>query len=382
MLPDDDARKWAYPPHTRAKHAILIRYMKAWLPILGSRSRQLVLVDAFAGRGRYTTDDLGSPLLLRDIAGRVIGDQRVDEVELFYIEKDAANFAALIQELEAADRIAGVIERTRRDEFEPTAPTIIEAIRGTANARPSFWFVDPFGFAGLPLSLINTILNLPRSEVLVTLMVRDVNRFLDEPNHQQADARLFGLRGDQLLEAIERVKATGNRTQALRDLYVERLETSAGGGRPRYVTSVRVAEAGTSDAVYFLVHATGHPLGKREMKEAICVATDGLNAVVGERVAAESVGQRDMFGGEMRETIVDYPRLRALLKERFAGRRIEYDVLQNEAVAGHSLDAFIDSHIKRALEDLRDRREVAVFRRSLPWARALGKGDILQFPAN
>ena len=79
MLSDDDARKWAYPPHTRAKHAILIRYMKAWLPILGTLSKQLVIVDAFAGRGRYTTEDLGSPLLLRDIAGRVASDRRVDE---------------------------------------------------------------------------------------------------------------------------------------------------------------------------------------------------------------------------------------------------------------------------------------------------------------
>jgi hypothetical protein len=83
VLPDADDKKWEeYPPHTKAKHAILIRYMGAWLNILAGGARaagypaDLVIVDAFAGRGRYSTDDLGSPLLLRAIAGDVLANKR------------------------------------------------------------------------------------------------------------------------------------------------------------------------------------------------------------------------------------------------------------------------------------------------------------------
>lgn len=82
VLRDDDDKKWSYPEHTAAKHAILIRYMKAWLPIL-HRHRHLFIVDPFAGRGRYTTDAPGSPLLLRDIAGRVSSSRDI-QTELFY----------------------------------------------------------------------------------------------------------------------------------------------------------------------------------------------------------------------------------------------------------------------------------------------------------
>jgi three-Cys-motif partner protein len=382
VLRDDDDKKWSYPEHTAAKHAILIRYMKAWLPILGRYSNRLVIVDAFAGRGRYTTTDPGSPLLLRDLAGRVIADQRVTEAELFYIESNLSNWEELRGELTSAEVPLGVLENPPvHDTFERAAPAIVNTVRGTQAVRPSFWFVDPFGFAGLPLALINLILSPSRSEVLITLMVRDINRFLDRPNHQQADAELFGLRGDELLAAIERVKRAPSRTQALRDLYVERLEATVPNGRARFVTSVGVTERGASDIVYFLVHASGHPLGKREMKEAIWEATGELNAVVGARLAAETAGQQDMFSGvEVRETLVNYLALRRLLLERFAGRRIEYGILLNEAAIGHEFDGAIDRHIKTALEQP-SADGLRRYRGGQLSARALSSNDILEFPA-
>jgi three-Cys-motif partner protein len=382
MLPDDDLDKWVYDEHTRGKHEILIRYMKAWLPILGTLSRQLVIVDAFAGRGRYTTDEAGSPLLLRDIAGRVASDHRVDEVELHFIEKNDANFAKLTSELQAADRLHGVSQRAPiRGEFERVAPEIVAEIK--AFPRPSFWFIDPYGFSGLPLSLINSILDLSqsrpsRSEVLITLMVRDINRFLRNPNHQKAHAALLGMPESDLQNEIARLEAGSRRVQALRDLYVRRLESTAG-RRTRYVTSAGVNARGATDVIYFLVHATTSPKGKREMKEAIWIATGGLNAVIGNRLEAETAGQIEMFSGETRNAIVDYPALRVLLMERFAGRSIEHKALQDEAVIGHDFDGFIDDHIRTALDGLASQGVVTKRRNGSPSSRRVADGDILQF---
>lgn len=67
MLDDSDPRKWTYEPRTGAKHAILTEYLKAWLPILRraakalGRPADLVLVDGFAGKGRYVDGEPGSP---------------------------------------------------------------------------------------------------------------------------------------------------------------------------------------------------------------------------------------------------------------------------------------------------------------------------------
>jgi three-Cys-motif partner protein len=388
MLSDHDPGKWAYPPHTAAKHKILIRYMKAFLPIMGGRARgaghgaDLVIVDAFAGRGRYTTDDVGSPLLLRDIAGRVISDRRVDEIELFYIESDVDNSDSLESELKSAERLNGVIERGPiRDTFEGSAPEIIERVR--TSRRSSFWFLDPFGYAGLPLTLIRSILTLQWTEIFITLMVRDMNRFLDDANHQQAIGRVLDLTGDDLLNAIEEIKREPNRRRALRDVYAERLNVRASSNRRLYVTSVHVAEDGPTDTVYYLVHATRHPKGKREMKEAIWEATGGLNEFLGANdstVVTAQTGQIGMFGEmEIAESSVNYRELKSLLLSQFADRRIEYGKLQDEAVIGHEFDAYADRHIKTALEELAESGIIKRYRGGLPSTRRLRRGDELDF---
>ncbi|MGD8149309.1 three-Cys-motif partner protein TcmP [Ornithinimicrobium sp. Y1694] len=56
---------WNRPPHTKAKHDILTRYLGAWFGIFGrSRYHQKVnILDGFAGPGRYDDDEPGSPVL-------------------------------------------------------------------------------------------------------------------------------------------------------------------------------------------------------------------------------------------------------------------------------------------------------------------------------
>ena len=190
-------------------------------------------------------------------------------------------------------------------------------------------------------------------------MVRDMNRFLDDPPHQQAIAQVLDLNGSDLVAAIERVKKkqAPNRIQALHDLYVERLESSAGVGGRRFVTSVRVAEDGRADTVYFLVHATGHEKGKREMKEAIWESNWRPQRSLGLK-RPHGDGRRGWSSEHVRDRGDPYshgghsetPALPLL--ERFAGQRIEFEALQNASVVGHMLDGFIDKHIKDALDEL------------------------------
>ena len=55
---------WDIEPHTMAKHEILRRYMQAWMPILGrSGFEKIVYIDGFAGPGRYSNGENGSPII-------------------------------------------------------------------------------------------------------------------------------------------------------------------------------------------------------------------------------------------------------------------------------------------------------------------------------
>ncbi len=48
---------------SKAKHRILEKYFPAWATSIGSFHRHLVYVDCFAGEGRYSHDELGSPII-------------------------------------------------------------------------------------------------------------------------------------------------------------------------------------------------------------------------------------------------------------------------------------------------------------------------------
>jgi hypothetical protein len=55
--------RWPLAPHTKIKHEILKRYLNAWLPILGSWAGRVVFIDGFAGPGRYSGGEPGSPVI-------------------------------------------------------------------------------------------------------------------------------------------------------------------------------------------------------------------------------------------------------------------------------------------------------------------------------
>ena len=66
----EDAERRRRPPCGRSspirepKHRILTGYLDAWLPIMGTTQGRVVVVDGFAGPGRYEGGEPGSPLLM------------------------------------------------------------------------------------------------------------------------------------------------------------------------------------------------------------------------------------------------------------------------------------------------------------------------------
>ena len=79
---------WDLEPHTRAKHEILKRYLQAWIPIIHKKYGHAFYFDGFAGPGRYSRGEDGSPV----IALKCALEQRKRITGKFtfrFIEKDA-----------------------------------------------------------------------------------------------------------------------------------------------------------------------------------------------------------------------------------------------------------------------------------------------------
>src|SRR5437879_2953932 len=99
MAKGDDREHFEnYREQTRVKHEILAAYLPAYYNVLKVRSKNLVFIDGFAGRGTYTRKETGetvngSPLLaLELIAANKDFAERVSTV---FIESDDFLFAQL-----------------------------------------------------------------------------------------------------------------------------------------------------------------------------------------------------------------------------------------------------------------------------------------------
>ncbi|EQD53979.1 hypothetical protein B1B_09910, partial [mine drainage metagenome] len=121
-------------------------------------------------------------------------------------------------------------------------------------------FLDPFGFSGFPLATVRRILSTPHCEVLVTFMAGHIRRFLDD---LRADV-LTALFGSE--EWRQGVELSGEpRVRFLLNLYEKQLTAVAGA---RFVRSFEMRGA-DGEVVYYMVFATTHPEGLKQMKEAM-----------------------------------------------------------------------------------------------------------------
>lgn len=273
MGKDSDPDKWDYPPHTRAKHAILANYLDAWYPILASTRGRILYLDGFAGRGRYAGGEPGSPIIALD---RLLGHSAWERMKhrefvFLFIEHDKDNAASLAQALldyrrsyEATGRKwpDNVKYEVRHGTFAENAKEIVKYLREQkATLAPTFAMVDPFGWTGMPMTTMAELLNHPSCEVFVNFMVGFVNRFLEHPDQTGNMDELFGAKVEDVLSDFTGV----DRVAHLRDFYVKQLQVVAGFPHVRWFAMYN----DTGNIGYYLLHGTRETLGVERMKDAM-----------------------------------------------------------------------------------------------------------------
>lgn len=143
------------------KARIVAKYFSEWANVILStqkkypqRPQKMAHIDLFAGPGRYNGQSKSTPLLVLetilanpDLAARMV---------TLFNDKDTANIESLktaINQLDGIDRLkyAPVFYN------EEVGDEIAKMLNGI-QIVPSFFFVDPWGYKGLSLSLVSSII--------------------------------------------------------------------------------------------------------------------------------------------------------------------------------------------------------------------------------
>ncbi len=321
---------WPLDPHTLAKHEILRLYLQAWFPILNTYHRRVIYVDGFCGPGRYVGGEPGSPIIVLQLAATHIKALTGDLI-FWFIDADKDRVEYLKTELARLILPNNFTVRASHGSFDEKLRVLLDRIEErNAQLAPTFIFIDPFGFSGVPFSLVRRALEKPHCEVLITFMVDSINRWLHHPEQKVREhiAEIFGT-----TECFNINADAPNRVELLRDLYQRQLE-----GAAKFVRHFEMRDK-NNRVQYLLFFATNHRLGHIKMKEAMWAVDPEGDFRFSD---ATNPGQSVLFGADQTELL--WP----ILKMTFVGRE-----MATERIRAFVEDktAFLGTHMKAALKE-------------------------------
>lgn len=341
---------WPLLPHTAAKHRILESYLGGWFPVMAKWESKVIYFDAFSGPGRYSGGEDGSPL----IALKVLLDHQLfpswDATTFIFIfcDADSERTANLEEELDRlfAERPGGqpanVKCQVATSTFEAAAGEIIEAI-GKQSLAPTFAFIDPFGWGGIPLGVIAQLLRFDKCEVFINFMADSLNRFITANNGPGVHTTLTELFGCE--EFTQAPPSGPERHQFTLDLYKRQL-----GRHFKHIRSFEMVSNEKDRPLYHLVFGTRHVRGLSIMKSAMWQ----VDPERGLRFSASAADMPTLFSGE-----ADVGPLKAALRTSFSKKTVTIEELVDWVDA--TTDYVAASHLKRkTLAPMETAGEIAV----------------------
>ena len=195
---------------------------------------------------------------------------------------------------------------------------------------------------------------LPRSEVMLTFMVRDMRRFLAEPNHQVPMGEFFG--GGAWRTCLEQ-STSDDRERCLLLTY----SASVRDGMAKFATPFRVFEDERRQTLYYLIHLTNNGLGMRQMKRAMIKESKDMT------FWPVTVRPPDQLALDVEEE-APYRSLQTHLAESYIGCTMTFEDLLD---ADYPIGLWLEPEYRAALLAMEDREAVIITRkRSTPTGRA------------
>ena len=262
----DQRREWS-----RWKHGINKRYLPKFTGNLNKRYPYVYYVDAFAGAGQYkekgTPPVDGSPLIAARIAERMATElTRSYDLRCINVEPDPDCFAELCKTL-------GEYQPPRVNNLPGKFRDNLDQILQVLGIYPALFFLDPFGYKGMEWDVIKRLADRAKSaktELILRLDVPKIDRdagWIDSTYQSAADAfvqaltEMFGT--DAWQDIARSTYPQVRRFVSFKDLYVAGLRTAFGYAEAYPVRTI------DGQLKYYIVQATTHPKGQREMSDVI-----------------------------------------------------------------------------------------------------------------
>jgi three-Cys-motif partner protein len=255
---------------SQIKAAIVADYFWAWASVIigtqrryPQRQQKIAYIDLFAGPGRYHDGAASTPLMILE---RAVDDPKIrDRLVTIFNDKDENNTASLEREINAIPDIGALRYKPQISTGE-VGENIIKQFT-SAKLPPTFLFVDPFGYKGLSLQLVNSVLKDWGCDCVFFFNYNRINMGLgNEAVEEHMDA-LFGKeRADSLRDRFKMRQAEPHEREAfIVDEMKKALEEMGG----EYVLPFRFRNLDGTRTTHHLFFISKHFRGYEIMREVM-----------------------------------------------------------------------------------------------------------------
>jgi len=279
----EDRKLWPVGLQTRVKHQLLRKYISPWMAILLSYQEKfgeggsLIYFDGFAGPGLYWKDNrklakrLGSPLIVANIAKKYLRENRKREISIICTDKDIRNVKHLNYYLGRFNLKYEQKWIAFHSQFDDSVKELLDLFEEMKFMNPpSFFFIDPFGYSGFPMTTLGRILRYPKVELFINLMISEIIRRISDRQFDKTMENLFGT--DEYKKALS-INDTEKKNIFLRNLYCSQLKLYAGA---QFVMPFRINTPGQGRRIkYFLIHGSKNFKALKLMKDSMAKSSYG-----------------------------------------------------------------------------------------------------------
>ncbi len=327
------------------KAEIVSKYFWSWAKIImpWAKDGKIAYVDLFAGRGRYEDGAKSTPLLVLETA---IKDKKMREMLVtIFNDVDENSSRSLDTEIKALPGID--LLKYKPQVYSREVGSEIVQMFQQMRLIPTFFFVDPWGYKGLSLKLINSVLKNWGCDCIFFFNYNRINMGLSNELVKTHMDALFGEQRAEMLRQKLEPLTTFQRELTIVEELAEALKEMGG----RFVLPFGFKNDNGSRTTHHLIFVSKNATAYKVMKEIMANESSASNqGIVSFEYSPADARQPLLF-----ELVRPLDELEDSLLIDFAGRSVTLEEVYDEHNVGKP---FILKNYKDALKNLETHNKI------------------------
>jgi three-Cys-motif partner protein len=329
------------------KTKIVVDYFKAWARILWgvvktNKPARLRYVDLFAGPGKIDGVNSTPLLIMEDVISK---PELCECVEALLNDEDAGHIEQLrknLKELPGYEKL----KREPRLRSGPVDETVVE-IFAKNNTVPSFSFIDPFGYSGLTLSLVQALVSGFGSDMVLFFSFDSINRALSNDLVKDHIDALFGPKRAERLRQVVKDMRPDEREEVLIEAFIEAVTEDL---EYEYVIPYVFEKEDKDRTSHYLIFISKRDLGFKIMKEIMYKESQDKAQGVAKFGSVRQVSaEKTPLLHLMNTPLSDFGRQ---LCADYASRSLSRKALREDYDKFHPRNLFVDRNWRDVLSEL------------------------------